>query len=395
MAFAPWKIRREARRIGRQAVSLAASLYERLLATRLYDRTRDKHIRRTHGDVPEADRIAIYLLFPKDGVQPSHAMALDYLVLKGFAPLVVSNIPLTEADRATLAARSWRLIERPNVGYDFGGYRDGVLEIEDRLGSLQRLAFLNDSTWFPLPNGADWIADAEALDIDFAGAASNHGMERVSSDRFETFEWRYTGDRADFHYCSYALLLRERALRHSGFVRYWRNLPLSNNKWRTVRYGEIGFSQWARMADLTHGSTLDIAGLDDRLARCDHEEVAHIARHLPIIDDGVLTALRNDLLHDPKTDTATLRRLILFAAARQGASYALAHYASTRQGFPFLKKSPAWLGDGGLKVLLSAIDSLPDGPERETIRREIVAADPSRARRPDLDGLSAVGTGGS
>lgn len=364
---------------------MAVSVYERSLATRLYDRTRLQSIRRTQGSAPGADRIAIYLIFPSDGVQPSHHAALEYLVSKGFAPVVVSNIPLADSDRNALASRSWRVIERPNVGYDFGGFRDAVLEIEDRLGSLRSLAFLNDSTWFPLANGADWIADAEALGVDFAGAASNHGMERISADQFDRFAWRYTGERSDFHYCSYALLLRENALRHPGFLRYWKRLPLTNNKWRTVRYGEIGLSQWVRGAGLSHASTLDIEGLDRDLASRDRDEIVRIARNLPIIEDMVLTELKHGLLRDPGTDTDTLRRLILFAVARQGASYALAYHATVHLGFAFLKKSPAWLSDEGAKVLRGAIADLPPSATSEAIVNEIEMLARRRAPRPDLD----------
>lgn len=94
---------------------------------------------------------------------------------KGYAPFVVSNLPLPEVERGRLLPSVWRYIERSNFGYDFGGFRDAVLELASDLPRMERLFFLNDSTWSPLPGGQDWLDAVESLGVDFAGAATNYG----------------------------------------------------------------------------------------------------------------------------------------------------------------------------------------------------------------------------
>jgi lipopolysaccharide biosynthesis protein len=78
---------------------------------------------------------------------------------------VVSNLPLVPEERETLRRACWQLIERPNVGYDFGAYRDAILLLGPKLRDLERLVLVNDLLWFPVGE-ADWIDDAERLEAD-------------------------------------------------------------------------------------------------------------------------------------------------------------------------------------------------------------------------------------
>ena len=90
-------------------------------------------------------KVAIYLIFPTSGVQESHLSAIEYIASSGYSPLVVSNLFLGDSDRQEVRSRCWQLIERPNYGFDFGGYRDGVLQLASSLHELTRLVIVNDS----------------------------------------------------------------------------------------------------------------------------------------------------------------------------------------------------------------------------------------------------------
>jgi len=59
---------------------------------------------------------------------------------------------------------SWRVIERPNFGYDFGGYRDGILLLEAWGIAPERLLILNDSIWMPLAPNSTLIDRFEAAE---------------------------------------------------------------------------------------------------------------------------------------------------------------------------------------------------------------------------------------
>lgn len=358
MALPLWKVRRELVRLGRQIQELPADLDNFLFGTRRYDRTLRSRLRSFEGGLPATVRIAIVVIYPTDGLLPSHLRMLRYLAAKGYAPFVVSNLPLPEADRTRILPAVWRYLERPNFGYDFGGYRDGVLELAGELGRLERLLFLNDSTWFPLPGMEDWLDAVEALGVDFAGAATNYGTPRPEVDAFRQIAWDYRASHRNFHYCSFALCLRPAVLRHPGFLCYWRRLRLSDKKRRTVRRGEIGFSQWMLRQGFSHAATLDVTCLDRELAALTDERLTEVARDLIIPEDPRLRALKAELLANPAVPRGDLEKLVLLTVSRQGSSYALAAFAMGETGYPFLKKSPLWLSAEGSAISLRLIEAM-------------------------------------
>jgi hypothetical protein len=351
-----WKLQREVLRFGRQIREIPDDLITYFFATRRYDRHKHNQIQQFDGKLQKSDRVAIFLIFPKTGLLQSHIHTLDYFRSKGYATLVVSNLPLSEIDRKRLKENCWRFMERPNFGYDFGGYRDGVLSISEDLQRLERLVFINDSVWFPLPGSRDWLDDVEALGVDFAGAGSNYGTPRPEINAFRSIEWSYSTSHRDFHVCSYAICLRPNVVRSAHFDRFWRTLRLTNKKKRTVRRGEIGFTQWALRNSFSVGTTLDVKNLDRELAALDEARLREVAGDLIIPENPKLSQLWQDLTEDPKTSRHDLEKLILIAVSRQGASYALAAYSTKEKGFPFLKKSPLTLSAQGRKVSLQFLN---------------------------------------
>ena len=355
MAIEFWKIRREVFRFGSQARAIPEDVFNYLFATWHYDRKIAGQIERFDGHLPKSKRIAIFLIFPKSGLLDSHLHTLAYFRSKGYATLVVSNLPLCQTDKDILSENCWRFIQRPNFGYDFGGYRDGVLSLTEDLPHLERLVFINDSVWFPLPNSRDWLDDVEELQVDFAGAASNFGTPRPEVHAFRSLKWSYSTQHRDFHICSFAICLRPNVLQDENFLSFWRGLRLTDKKKRTVRRGEIGFTQWALRHSFSVGTTLDVTDLDHELAALGEARLREVAGDLIIPENPKLSQLWQDLTEDTKTSRQDLEKLILLAVSRQGASYALAAYSTREKGFPFLKKSPLTSGsessDANLQVL--------------------------------------------
>lgn len=123
------KVIRELRRLLSYIGGLPKVLFYDPFRRIYYDWIERKSITRLEGAVPCGDKIAIYLIFPRHSLLTSHLEAIRYIAAAGYAPLVVSNLPLTEDDRARVTAGAWRYLERPNFGYDFGGYRDAILDL--------------------------------------------------------------------------------------------------------------------------------------------------------------------------------------------------------------------------------------------------------------------------
>lgn len=355
-----WKIRREVRRLLIAPFRGTAELVRKLYVRRYYDRVLAKQIVHHPGQVSLTREAAIYLIFPSRGVQASHLRVLREMVVADIAPVVVSNLPLSDADLAEISPLAMRIIQRPNVGYDFGGYRDGVLNLSDQLPELDRLWLLNDSAWM-VPQPTSWFSDARALDVDFAAATSNFAMPRVDPDRFREMTWNFDPTHRNFHYASYALGIGSAVLRDPGFLRFWQKLEIRNDKTRTVRRGEIGLSQWMLAHGYSHGATFEVNGLDADLAVMEDDEIHRIAQELVIPESPRLEVQKGIVLKtDPHSATGRADRisLILAAVSRQASGYVLPGYSLRCRGFQFLKKSPLTLSREGSEIMEKVISRI-------------------------------------
>jgi hypothetical protein len=362
-----WKLRREARRIRGQLLGAPRALFDHLVMPAWHERVLRARVRVTPGALAEAPRVAIYLMFPALGVQPSHLRSLRYLAAAGYAPLVVSNLAVEGAAREQLLGQCWQLMERPNFGHDFGGYREAMLWLAPRLGGLERLCIFNDSSWFPLPGARDWLADAEALGADVVGASAHHGTRMFPPDRLDEVRWHYDSTRADFHYGSFALLLRDAVLRDAGFLGFWRGYRPRNRKSWTIRHGEVGFTQWAMSAGHSHAATMDVGRLHEEIAALDDAALQRFVEDMTSFWPRRCKELRQEILSGAPFERDTIIRFVLAAVSQQGVAYTLARYALERHGYTFLKKSLLWMDADAARQTLEFCRELPGEAGREIL----------------------------
>ena len=143
-----WKIRRELDRIKTQLQGWFGELVE--------PAQRKKHdawLAQFSPDLclqPQTRRIAVFLLYQPAGITDSTLASCRFLSECGFSVLAVSNAPVSTLDRQRLAPLLWRFMERPNFGYDFGGYRDAIHWLWRQHIEFDQLLLVNDSIWFPV-----------------------------------------------------------------------------------------------------------------------------------------------------------------------------------------------------------------------------------------------------
>ena len=370
-----WKIKREITRLGKQIIAIPRALYIYLFATRFYDIFQRKNIHVIDGKVEWSPKVAIFLIFPSRGLLDSHKRSLDAIREAGYAPLVVSNLPLSDEDAEYLRQNAWRYILRPNIGYDFGGYREGFLSLRPVLDQLDRLVFLNDSSWFPLPETDNWLLEAEKQGDDYVGAATSFGILRVPRDRYETIKWDYDPKLSEFHYCSYAISVGPNILRDSRYTRYWKTYQLTEKKNKVVRFGEMGMSRFAIDKGFTHSATYDIRTLPGTLAACTDDELYYYARHMIYLDEWIMKQVLDSTLpyldarRSPEEREETIK-LILATVARFGVSYVVPELLWEKHRFPFLKKSP--VGDNQEESdTMYKLAQRFDGMDGEIIRKEM------------------------
>jgi hypothetical protein len=258
-----WKLKRELERLKVQAQAVPLALYEPFVQRR-HDRERPSRIAVTPGALPAGETLAIFLLFQPKGVAASVLLTCRHLAASGFAPVVVSNTPLSGADRAALADTAHLVAERPNLGYDFGGYRDGLWLIGAQGLSPRQVLFLNDSVWFPVWPGSPLLDDMAGAEADYVGT--------------QVFGDVSPGAAKPGFFGSYCFLAKTPLLGSPAFSDFWEGYRLSSNKEITLRRGERAFSHRmlgaARHArgiysvDRFHGvvDALDADGLREALA---------------------------------------------------------------------------------------------------------------------------------
>lgn len=357
------KILREARRAGGKVQDLLAILPERRLQTRR-DRNLGQDLRRTAGALPGGDCVALFVIWQPSGLAPSTLMTCDHLVAKGFIPVAISNAPLTDADRAALAARTIEVIERPNLGHDFGAWRDVlVLMLRDKSLPTRRLILLNDSVWFPLAPGDD-LLDRMAAEADTHGFTGAIWMERPGRPH-----------RA--HYQSYLLMFGRKALGNPAFAAFWRGYLISSRRDSVLARGEKGLTRAMAAAGLVAPPVVSPQQLLTHARGASDDDLARILDHAAFTEAD-RRAARLDLLAHRDWPGFRDKALALIAGSLFAGHFAETHpYLIERAGgLHLLKKRPDPVSTEGRRQYLRAVAAGDIPQPSPTVLTEIRARTP-------------------
>jgi Rhamnan synthesis protein F len=224
-----WKIRRELETARQQLQAIP----ERLIGPgrqRRLDSQFPNSFRVMNGMAPLGPKVAIFLVYQPRGMSASAVATCRHLGERGYSVVLVANSPLSADDEQALGQWVWRFVERPNFGYDFGGYRDGIRLLWHWSVSPDSLIILNDSVWFPLDRNETMLASMEASSAGFLGALRHVDLPETDTEHAGIF-------------LSYFFLIKRAVLTSEVFVNYWNGYVSTSNKYLTVRRGERGFSR--------------------------------------------------------------------------------------------------------------------------------------------------------
>jgi lipopolysaccharide biosynthesis protein len=185
------------------------------------------YVRRTWpGQDPNAGSRdeAVYLHFDRRGdIHDYVIQQLTELRKAGFRVTFVSNSRKFRSTHVPdIAPFCRQIVWRRNVGYDFGGYKDGIRSLGN-LEGIDRLILMNDSAYGPFYPLRHLIDRVDPTEIDCWGIT-------------ESWEHHY-------HVQSYFMLFLKGALSSVAFRQFWRRMPYVNRKASVIRYGEIKLSQ--------------------------------------------------------------------------------------------------------------------------------------------------------
>lgn len=280
-----WRLKREFLRLAEQLQGLVAHLWEPLEKWR-YERQRHILVNRWGGSImldKEHPRVAVYLLFQPEGLSQSTYLACEYLVRKGFSPMVVSNASLNAADRERLQEVTWLVVQRPNYGYDFGGYREGILQLGELGCHPEELIMVNDSIWFPFPASCDPI---DAVRSEKAGLV---GLLSAEGKRSQLVH----GIARPPFICSFFLFFRQEAIKSPAFSHFWSSYRYSNSKYKTIRRGERGLTYALSSAGVKCIGVLNRLRFDHWLDTLSFPEIEKALTFLVTDADAVKIALES------------------------------------------------------------------------------------------------------
>jgi hypothetical protein len=259
-------------------------------------------------------------------------------------------------------------MSRPNFGYDFGGYQDGVNVVLHSGHAVQQLLILNDSIWFPLRRDCDFLERMEAVDVGFVGAfqlephRDTAKMQGKKRPFMGSFFWH----------------IKEPVLSHKSFKDFWQHYKATSSKYATIRRGERRFTHHVLDAGMAVKGMFSRQQFDRWLEQADDADVRKTLCEL-CVPDTRLAQLRKRLLNpdlDSPNGQAEAKNLVHAITASQNIMATAPLFMVRDHGLPFLKKSADKTNLMALHTLCAYFEGKPDGIDPQVLKemRAVVAA---------------------
>lgn len=343
-----WKLRRELDRIKQQLSMIPEMLYEPILRHK-HDRAFEAGFPEHKGAVELTSKVAIFIVWQPDGLLTSTLNTCRHLHAAGYSVMLISNAPLRSDDITAMRPYAWRIIDRPNFGYDFGGYRDGIRLLEREGIVPDNLIILNDSIYFPIFPNDDTIRKLEQSDADISGMILRQ--------------------RGEAHFLeSYFYLIRGHVLRHEAFRDFWIKYPLSSNKYKTIRRGERGFGAAMESAGLKIEGVFTEQDFQAAILAADHGMLREIVKHaaLPSRD---ATQVAQSIAQNGTTEQLQAFIFSQMLKLQFYSAFPVASHSLMR--FPVLKRSNNEVANAWRREYLRAVEAGLITPPTSTVADEL------------------------
>lgn len=202
----------------------------------------------------------LFVLYARHHIPAFTRTLLDAIARSDINLVVVSNGELSSGLRDELLGRTCLLIERVNLGRDFGAYKDGLSVLQARFADMDRVILMNDSVYY-FENGLD------AMLGELRGSADLIGTT-------ETFEFHY-------HIQSFILSFSRALLDNPRFRQFWKSYrPISTRRW-SIHKGEVGFTRRMMKAGIRPHILYHAPALGNHLRSQTAREILMALNYLP------------------------------------------------------------------------------------------------------------------
>lgn len=167
-------------------------------------------------------RLALYAHYGTESRIALHVLfCLQAIREVGFEVVFISNSKIAEEDRGALTLCR-QVLERPNEGYDFGMWQEGLRNYE--AANLKELLLLNSSIVGPLGDLGQLWSRPDVKSSDFWGLTDNTDLAP--------------------HLQSYFMVFPQRVLEAECFRQFWDSILPYQDKMQLIRSYELGLTLW-------------------------------------------------------------------------------------------------------------------------------------------------------
>lgn len=229
-------------------------------------------------------RAGIFLFYDPEGKVDDYILGclgslqehMDYL-------LVVSNSPLDETNRKRLESVSSEVMERKNVGYDVGAYRDGLRHLGwDHMGDYDELVLFNYTFFAPIHPWAGLFERTDKWDTDFWGITEHDEV------RPHPFLPKLVMPR---HIQSHWIAVRASLSTTKDWRTYWEDMPPIESYNDSIQWHESRFTCYFNALGYRHEVAYNVDDYPSANPVFDNASL--------LLQDGCPILKRRNLFHNP------------------------------------------------------------------------------------------------
>ena len=229
-------------------------------------------------------RAGIFLFYDPEGKVDDYILGclgslqqhMDYL-------LVVSNSSLDETNRKRLESVSSEVMERKNVGYDVGAYRDGLRHLGwDHMGDYDELVLFNYTFFAPIHPWASLFERTDKWDTDFWGITEHDEV------RPHPFLPKLVMPR---HIQSHWIAVRASLSTTKDWRSYWEDMPPIESYNDSIQWHESRFTGYFNALGYRHEVAYNVDDYPSANPVFDNASL--------LLQDGCPILKRRNLFHNP------------------------------------------------------------------------------------------------
>ncbi|MDR0782998.1 MAG: hypothetical protein LBE83_04475 [Propionibacteriaceae bacterium] len=205
--------------------------------------------------VSKPTRLLLYVHFNRfDRVEDYVVYQLQQLKPLFDTVVVISNSPVSPADRERFDGLSDHFLQRENIGFDFAAWRDGLNLLGwDEIVGFDELTIMNDTCFGPLHDFSRLYDEMQSRNVDFWGITTNVGLFDLITD---------TAGRhveAPEHIQSYYVTFNQAVVRSAAFKQFWTSVKDHRTVSDAINDSEIRLTAWLVQHGFTFAAYHDAA----------------------------------------------------------------------------------------------------------------------------------------